>query len=70
MTSERTRVEEQPAPRGGTRWGVLAAILALPVLLVVGLLVLIAVWVLTEDSSSGTSEHGAGRNPYVNAETA
>ncbi|WP_329219512.1 hypothetical protein OG352_23370 [Streptomyces sp. NBC_01485] len=59
MANERSeadaRPEAQPQTRGGTRWGVLAAILALPVLLVVGLLVLIGVWVLTEDSS----DHGA-----------
>ncbi|MFG2573328.1 hypothetical protein [Streptomyces sp. NPDC048481] len=40
-------------PTGGrTRWGVVAAILALPVLLVAGLLVLIGVWVLGEDGEA------------------
>ncbi|MGW0946100.1 hypothetical protein ACWD4O_26680 [Streptomyces sp. NPDC002623] len=39
----------EPVPRGRTRWGVVAAILALPVLLVAGLVVLFAVWVLTDD---------------------
>ncbi|WP_314221850.1 hypothetical protein [Streptomyces zaehneri] len=38
-----------PRPRGRTRWGLVAAILALPVLLVVGLLVLAGVWLLTDD---------------------
>lgn len=38
-----------PAPGGRTRWGVVAAILALPVLLVTGLLVLIGVWALSDD---------------------
>ncbi|MFD9437107.1 hypothetical protein [Streptomyces sp. NPDC060002] len=38
-----------PEPRGRTRWGLVAAILALPVLLVGGLLVLLVVSVLTDD---------------------
>ncbi|MEU5280384.1 hypothetical protein AB0G87_28680 [Streptomyces asoensis] len=44
-----------PAPPplpGRTRWGVVAAILALPVLLVAGLLVLIGVWVLSDDEET------------------
>ncbi|WP_268267478.1 hypothetical protein [Streptomyces coriariae] len=42
-------VSPGPVPRGRTRWGVVAAVLALPVLLVAGLLVLAVVWVLTDD---------------------
>ncbi|MGW2614692.1 hypothetical protein [Streptomyces sp. NPDC001500] len=38
--------------RGRTRWGVVAAILALPVLLVAGLLVLTAVRVLSDDGDA------------------
>ncbi|OQR63742.1 hypothetical protein B6E66_12415 [Streptomyces maremycinicus] len=38
-----------PRARGRTRWGLVAAILALPVLLVVGLVVLVGVWLLTDD---------------------
>lgn len=41
-----------PEPGGRTRWGLVAAILALPVLLVVGLLVLTAVWVLSDDEET------------------
>ncbi|MFD9321172.1 hypothetical protein ACFWDQ_26495 [Streptomyces sp. NPDC060053] len=44
-----TGVSAGPGPRGRTRWGVVAAVLALPALLVGGLLVLIAVWLLTDD---------------------
>ncbi|MEU4872641.1 hypothetical protein [Streptomyces sp. NPDC021608] len=41
------------APAGGrTRWGVVAAILALPVFLVAGLLALIAVWALGDDAET------------------
>ncbi|MDX5569717.1 hypothetical protein PYK79_49455, partial [Streptomyces sp. ID05-04B] len=35
-----------------TRWGLVAAILALPVLLVAGLLVLVGIWVLTDDAEA------------------
>ncbi|MER6416284.1 hypothetical protein [Streptomyces humidus] len=45
----RTDAAARPEPGGRTRWGVVAAILALPVFLVVGLLVLIAVWALADD---------------------
>ncbi|MGW0875754.1 hypothetical protein ACWD3Z_35495 [Streptomyces sp. NPDC002740] len=38
-----------PAPKGRTRWGLVAAVLALPILLVVGLLVLVGLWLLTDD---------------------
>ncbi|MFI1927600.1 MULTISPECIES: hypothetical protein [unclassified Streptomyces] len=44
-----TGVPAGPVPRGRTRWGLVAAVLALPVLLVAGLLVLAVVWVLTDD---------------------
>ncbi|MFD9394369.1 hypothetical protein ACFWBB_27645 [Streptomyces sp. NPDC060000] len=48
-TGERPEPVVRPQPAGRTRWGMVAAILALPVLLVVGLLVLVGVWVLTDD---------------------
>ncbi|MFJ8636815.1 hypothetical protein [Streptomyces sp. NPDC093568] len=36
-------------PRGRTRWGLLAAIMAVPGLVLVGLVALVAVWVTTDD---------------------
>ncbi|MFJ1808678.1 MULTISPECIES: hypothetical protein [unclassified Streptomyces] len=55
MANERSETGERPAavvppePGGRTRWGLVAAILALPVSLVVGLVALAVVWVLTDD---------------------
>lgn len=49
MANGRSEAVVRPEPRGRTRWGLVAAILALPVLLVAGLLVLIVVWVLADD---------------------
>jgi len=40
-------------PRGRTRWGVLAAVLALPGLAVAGCIVLVVFWLLTDDASLG-----------------
>ncbi|MDR6976441.1 Tfp pilus assembly protein PilX [Streptomyces sp. 3330] len=54
MANGRSRVgvPRGPEPRGRTRWGVVAAVLALPVLLVAGLLVLTVVRVLTDDEET------------------
>ncbi|MEH0445266.1 MULTISPECIES: hypothetical protein [unclassified Streptomyces] len=51
-TGERPGADVRPGPAGRTRWGLVAAILALPVLVVVGLLVLVGVWVLTDDEET------------------
>ncbi|MER6557839.1 hypothetical protein ABT300_08735 [Streptomyces sp. NPDC001027] len=54
-TGERPGADVRPGPAesaGRTRWGLVAAILALPALLVAGLLVLVGVWVLSDDEEA------------------
>ncbi|ELP71051.1 hypothetical protein STRTUCAR8_06581 [Streptomyces turgidiscabies Car8] len=43
--------EDIQAPSGRTRWWVVALILGLPALLVVGFIAMVAIWVLSDDSS-------------------
>lgn len=43
--------EDIQAPPGRTRWWVVALILGLPALLIIGFFVMVATWVLTDDSS-------------------
>ncbi|MDX2544424.1 hypothetical protein ACOT81_28290 [Streptomyces sp. WI04-05B] len=43
--------EDIQAASGRTRWWVVALILGLPALLVIGFLAMVAIWVLTNDSS-------------------
>jgi hypothetical protein len=47
--------EDIQVPSGRTRWWIVALILGLPALLVIGFLVMVAVWVLADDSS-GTEQ--------------
>ena len=44
--------EAEATVRGGTRWGVVLGIVALPALLVAGALVLLGLWLFTDDSVS------------------
>jgi hypothetical protein len=46
-----------PGARGGTRWGVFAALMALPALFLAGLVVLV-VWWVRSDSPLGGGPHG------------
>ncbi|WP_329272867.1 hypothetical protein [Streptomyces sp. NBC_01451] len=43
--------EDIQAPAGRTRWWVVALILGLPALLAIGFFAMVAIWVLTGDSS-------------------
>ncbi|WP_105974591.1 hypothetical protein [Streptomyces geranii] len=43
--------EDIHVPAGRTRWWVVALILGLPALLITGFLAMVAIWVLTDDSS-------------------
>ncbi|WP_327696960.1 hypothetical protein [Streptomyces sp. NBC_00459] len=43
--------EDIQAPSGRTRWWVVALILGLPALLVIGFIAMVAIWVLSDDSS-------------------
>ncbi|MFF3376515.1 hypothetical protein ACFYXF_26625 [Streptomyces sp. NPDC002680] len=43
--------EDIQVPSGRTRWWVVALILGLPALLVIGFIAMVAIWVLTDDSS-------------------
>ncbi|WP_328748991.1 hypothetical protein OHT57_26460 [Streptomyces sp. NBC_00285] len=50
MTDTQTGTAAEQTVRGRTRWGVLAAILAVPTLVVAGLIALLVAWLFTDDS--------------------
>ncbi|WP_369034794.1 hypothetical protein [Streptomyces adonidis] len=55
--------EDIQVPPGRTRWWVVALILGLPALLLVGFIVMVVIWVLTDDSSG--AEQRSSRSPQV-----
>ncbi|MEX1653588.1 hypothetical protein ABZ960_10465 [Streptomyces pseudovenezuelae] len=50
MTDTQTGTPAEPTVPGRTRWGVFAAILAVPTLVVAGLIALLVAWLFTDDS--------------------
>jgi len=50
MTEVQTETVPEAAGPGRTRWGVMAAILVVPALVVAGLLALLVAWLFTDDS--------------------
>ncbi len=68
MRSRPAEDEDTQVPSGRTRWWVVALILGLPALLVVGFLVMVAIWVLADDSSE--SEQRPPRAAQVSVQAA